>query len=79
MNSMSRSQRLSRPESVVLIGVAVGVSKFSSTPTPARSLSRLQHFFIFSSLVKRETKMKIEQYVLTADSHDVCRVRCSYP
>ena len=52
------------------VGVGVGVGKFSSTPTPARSRSRLQRFFIFSFLVKRETKIEIENYVLTADSHD---------
>ena len=72
LRSRSRIRSRSRPESVVLtgVGVGVGVSKFSSTPTPARSRSRLQHFFIFSFLVKRETKMEIENYVLTARSHD---------
>ena len=70
LRSRSRSWSRSRPESVVLTGVGVGVSKFSSTSTPARSRSRLQHFFIFSFLVKRETKMEIENYVLIADSHD---------
>ena len=35
-----------------------------------RSRSRLQHFFIISFLVKMETKMETENYVLTADSHD---------
>ena len=60
------------PESVVLtgVGVGVGVGKFSSTPTPTRSRSRLQHFFIISFLVKMETKMETEHYVLTADGHD---------
>ena len=48
----------------------VGAGKFSSTPTPARSRSRLQHFFIISFLVKMETKMETEHYVLTADCHD---------
>ena len=58
----------SRPELVVLtgVGVGVGVGKFSSTRTPARSLSRLQHVFISSFLMK----MKTEHYVLTADGHD---------
>ena len=64
----SRSRSRSRPESVVLTGVGVG--KFSSTPTPDRNRSRLQHFFIISFLVKRETKLETEHYVLTADSHD---------
>ena len=70
LRSRSRSWSRSRPESVVLtgVGVGVGVGKFSSTPTPARS--RLQHFFIISFLVKMETKMETEHYVLTADGHD---------
>ena len=52
------------------VGVGVGVGKFSSTPTPARSWSRLQYFFIISFLVKLETDMETEHYVLSADSHD---------
>ena len=52
------------------VGVGVGVVNFSSTPTPAQSRSRLQHFFIISFLVKMETKMETEHYVLTADGHD---------
>ena len=47
--------RAAESESVVLTGVGVGVGKFSSTPTPARSLSRLQHFSIISFLVKMGT------------------------
>ena len=70
--SRSRSRSRSRPESVVLTGVGVGVEigKFSSTPTPARSGSRLRHFFIISFLVEMETKIETEHDVLTADSHD---------
>ena len=59
-----RSRSLSRPESVVLTGVGVGVGKFSSIQ------SRLHHFFIISFLVKLETNMETEHYVLPADSHD---------
>ena len=66
--SWSRSRSLSRPESVVLTGIGVGVGKFSSTPTPARSRSRLQDFFIISLLVKMETEIGTEHFVLTADS-----------
>ena len=62
--------RAAESESVALTGVGVGVGKFSSTPTPARSRSRLQNFFIISILVKMETKMETEHYVLTADGHD---------
>ena len=65
-----RSRSRSRPESVILTGVGVGVGKFSSTPTPVRSRSRLRDFFIISFLVKMETELETEYYVLTADIHD---------
>ena len=45
---------------------SAGVGSFDRS----RSRSRLQHFFIISFLVKMETKMETEHYVLNADSHD---------
>ena len=68
----SRSRSRSRPESLVLtgVGVGVGVGTFSSTPTPARSRNRLQHFFVIPFLVKMESKIETEHYLLTADSYD---------
>ena len=45
---------------------SAGVGSFDRS----RSRSRLQDFFIISFLVKIETELETENYVLTADSHD---------
>ena len=52
---------------------SAGVGSFNRS----RSRSRLQHFFIIPFLVKMETKMETEHYVLTADRHNglPCTVR----